>query len=122
MRWRRLLIVVAVCAALIAVIVALVPREPKYDGRTLSEWIKGAAPRRSPDPEQTRAIEAVRHIGTNALPCLIKWIGAKPPPDWQLKLTTANLWLPRWIRLRLLPSLFGINSHNARRRLALDDS
>jgi HEAT repeat protein len=120
MPWRRLLIILAVCAAVIAVVVALIPREPKYDGRTLSEWIKDSAPRRSPDPEQTRAIEAVRHIGTNGLPCLIKWIGAKEPADWQIKLTRANSRLPRWIRLRLLPSLFGFNSYKSYRRLALD--
>jgi hypothetical protein len=120
MRWRRLLILLAVCAVVIAVLIALIPHEPKYEGRALSEWIKDSAPRRSPDPEQTRAIEAVRHIGTNGLPWLVKWIGAKEPPDWQIKLITANSRLPRWVRLRLLPSLFGINSYYGRRRQALD--
>jgi hypothetical protein len=120
MRWRRLLIILTACAAVIAIVAALIPREPKYDGRTLSEWIKDAAPHHSPDPETTKAIDAVRHIGTNGLPWLIKWISAKKPPDWQLKLTTANARLPRWIRLRLLPSLFGFNSYYAHRRVALD--
>src|SRR5215468_1695760 len=110
MRWRKLLIVLAVLAAIIAIVVALIPREPKYHGRTLSEWIKDSAPRKSPDPETTRAIEAVRHIGTNGLPWLLKWISAKEPADWQVNLTTANVRLPRWVRLQLLPSLFGINS------------
>jgi hypothetical protein len=115
-----LLIVLAVCAAVIAIIIALIPHEPKYDGRALSEWIKDSAPQKSPDPKTTSAVEAVRHIGTNGLPWLMKWISAKEPPAWQLKLTTANSRLPRWVRLRLLPSLFGINSYYAHRRMALD--
>jgi hypothetical protein len=119
MRWRRILIGLAVCAALVAIVFALIPREPKYEGRTLSERIKESAPQRSPDPQTTKAIEAVRHIGTNGLPWLIKWISAKEPQDWQLKLTTARR-LPRWVRLQLLPSLFGLNSYYAHRRTALD--
>jgi hypothetical protein len=119
MRWRKLLIVLAVVAAIIAIVVALIPREPKYQGRTLSEWIKDSAPRKSPDPETARAIEAVRRIGTNGLPWLIKWISAKEPPDWQIRLTKAGR-LPRWVRLQLLPSLFGINSYYVHRRTALD--
>jgi hypothetical protein len=119
MRWRRIVIGLAVCAVLVVLVFALIPREPKYEGRTLSEWIRDSAPRRSPDPETTKAIEAVRHIGTNGLPWLVKWIGAKEPPDWQLNLTTASR-LPGWVRLRLLPSLFGINSYYGHRRTAFD--
>jgi len=120
MRWRKFLIGLAVFAVLIASVVALIPCEPRYNGRTLSEWIRDAAPRRSPDPETTRAIEAVRHIGTNGLPWLIKWISATEPPAWKVKLTKANVRLPQWIRLRVLPRLLGINSYNLHRRLALD--
>lgn len=120
MRARRLLIVLAIFATLAIILFALIPREPKYQGRTLSEWIKDSAPRRSPDPEQTRAVEAVRHIGTNGLPWLIKWISAREPRDWQINLTSAGAPLPRWVRLKLLPSLFGINSYYAHRRVALD--
>jgi hypothetical protein len=119
MRWRKLLIVLAVIAAVIAIILALIPREPKYEGRTLSEWIKDSAPRKSPDPETSRAIEAVRHIGTNGLPWLLKWIGAKEPSGWQVKLTTASH-LPDWVRSQLLPSLLGFNSYYGHRRAALD--
>jgi HEAT repeats len=120
MRWRKLLIVLAVFAAIIAIIVALIPREPKFEGRTLSEWIKDSAPKRSPDPETTRAVEAVRHIGTNGLPWLLKWISATEPPAWKVKLNTASARLPQWIRLRVLPRLLGLNSYNYYRRLALD--
>ncbi len=116
---RRLLIVLAVCAAVVALVIALIPREPRYDGRTLSEWIADSAPRKSPDPEQTRAVEAVRHIGTNGLPWLVKWIGAKEPA-WQLKLINKPSRLPLWIRHRVLPRLFRINSYHFHQRLALD--
>jgi len=120
MRWRKLLIGLVVFAAIVPIVLALISREPKYQGRTLSEWIKESAPHKSPDPETTRAIEAVRHIGTNALPQLIKWISAKEPADWQINLTTANVSLPRWVRLQLLPSLLGINAYYGHRRTALD--
>jgi hypothetical protein len=119
MRWRKALIGLAVIAAVIAIFIALIPREPKYQGHTLSQWIKESAPHRSPDPQTTKAVEAMRQIGTNGLPWLIKWIGAKEPAGWQLRATRAGR-LPRWVRLRLLPSLFGINSYNLHRRLALD--
>ena len=119
MRWRRILVALAVALAVAAIAFTLVPHEPKYEGRTLTEWIKDSGPRRNPDPSQARAVEAVRHIGTNALPWLIKWINAKEPRDWQIQLTRAGR-LPRWIRLKLLPSLFGFNSYYAHRRAALD--
>ena len=118
MRWRRLLIALAVFAAIVAVIFALIPHEPKYEGRTLSEWIRVAAPRTA-DSETIKAIEAVRHIGTNGLPWLVKWIGAKPPADWKVKLTSATSKWPRWTRLRVLPRLLGIDSYNSQQRLAL---
>jgi len=120
MRWRKLLILLAACAVVLATVLALIPREPKYDGRTLSEWIKESAPRKSPDPETTRAIDAVRHIGTNGLPWLLKWISMTEPPAWKINLTTANTRLPQWLRLRVLPRLLGLNSYNYHRRLALD--
>jgi hypothetical protein len=120
MRWRKLLIVLAGVAVIIASVVALIPREPKFQGRTLSEWIKESAPHKSPDPETTRALEAVRHIGTNGLPWLIKWISATEPPTWKINLTTANVRLPQWLRLRVLPRLLGLNSYHYHRRLALD--
>jgi hypothetical protein len=77
-----LLLIAGVCGVAIAVWVGLSlsgEREPQYNGRSLSQWV-----RRSRDdwgfPNFTRiletneAVEAVRQIGTNALPFLIRWI------------------------------------------------
>src|ERR1041385_2280437 len=49
-------------------------REPEYQGKKLSEWLLAYHhPWESVDPSSTRAAEAVRTIGTNAVPCLVKW-------------------------------------------------
>src|SRR5438876_6833658 len=47
------------------------PHQPEYEGRRLSQWIDRLA-LRSP-PASPEAEEAIRHIGTNALPWLVKW-------------------------------------------------
>jgi hypothetical protein len=120
MRWRKLLILLAVLAVVVGIIVALIPREPKYQGRTLSEWIKDSAPRKSPDPQTTRAIEAVRHIGTNGLPSLLQWLNYQEPPAWKLKLLAACAKLPLWFQDRVVSHFLVDRSYQVRRRLALD--
>jgi hypothetical protein len=54
--------------------------EPRYKGRTLSYWLErsgnNAVLDRPPDQEATTAI---RTIGTNALPFLLRWIRYEPP-------------------------------------------
>jgi HEAT repeat protein len=120
MRWRKLLVPAAIFAAILAIILALPPQEPKYGGRTLSEWIRDSGPRLSPEPETARAIEAVRHIGTNALPWLIEWLNYKEPPAWKLKLLAASAKLPPWLQNRVLPNFLLDRSYQVRRRLALD--
>jgi hypothetical protein len=106
MRWRRLLIIPAVCIAVIAIVVALIPREPKYDGRTLSEWLTIAAPGTNPDPESSRAIEAVHRIGTNGLPWLIKWMSYEPP-RWKYRASATAAKLPQPIADRLENLIMG---------------
>jgi hypothetical protein len=57
-------------------------REPEYNGKKLSEWLMVAASQGwdEPDsPETMEALAAVRSIGTNALPCLVKWIQFEQP-------------------------------------------
>src|SRR5713101_300132 len=50
-------------------------REPEYNGLKLSEWLKACAGISTlPDvPGYSKAADAVQHLGTNALPWLIKW-------------------------------------------------
>jgi hypothetical protein len=63
--------------------------EPRFGGRSLSDWLRlyrqpvGAiAPIVSPE-----AADAVRHIGTNALPFLVNWIEEQPDmPLWRKSL------------------------------------
>lgn len=62
------------------------PREegPEYKGKRLSEWVVYVRPASEPLDSPDRGVEAVRQIGTNALPFLLKWIRYKPP-QWREK-------------------------------------
>jgi HEAT repeat protein len=86
----------------------------------LSDWIRQSSPHLSPEPQTTRAIEAVRHIGTNGLPCLIEWLTFREPPAWKLKLLAVGAKLPPWFQMRVLPDFLIDRSYQVRRRLALD--
>lgn len=72
-----ILVVLAVLAAVAAILCFSPEPEPDYRGRSLSQWLQ--VPGRS-SPEGTRVDEAIRQIGTNALPCLLRWIRARRPP------------------------------------------
>jgi hypothetical protein len=86
------------CAA-VATLTALVwprEREPEYNGKKLSEWLRlykqpiGAiAPVTSEE-----AADAIRHIGTNALPFLLKWI--EEDYDTPGVRTPMGMKLPQW--------------------------
>jgi len=87
MRKRRIYIGLLLLAVAIgAIVVCFRPeREPEYGGKKLSEWAKIYSetfdfPNGSQQTQQ--ASEAIRHIGTNAIPYLAKWI-AYNPPTWQ---------------------------------------
>ena len=52
-------------------------KEPVYQGKKLSEWLADFGPNRYPPPAKTQEdTAAIRAIGTNALPLLLKWIDA----------------------------------------------
>src|ERR1043165_424132 len=81
MRPRRLWLIllgILVLAGLIVVVVGL-DREPSYGGRNLSEWVWCLAPTAQPSA-LAEAEDAIRRIGTNALPCLLKWVEYERPP------------------------------------------
>jgi hypothetical protein len=72
---RRNILLIATCAVIAVVAVCfscLRTQEPSYNGRTLGEWLDTFA-RISPEREQDEALNAVRAIGTNAIPQLFKW-------------------------------------------------
>ena len=67
------------------------PREPVFEGRTLTSWLDHhvATSAASPpynSPGWKKADEALRSIGTNAIPTLLEMIRAKDPPPVLLKL------------------------------------
>jgi len=58
-------------------------REPSYGGRRLSEWLEDYDPTVYDSLTAVRRSEvkdAIQHIGTNALPCLLNWIRYDKPP------------------------------------------
>jgi len=67
------------------------PSQPVYEGKTLSRWLEGHVPTSGADPPYgspgwKKADEALRHIGTNAIPTLLEMLRAKDPPPIVLKL------------------------------------
>jgi hypothetical protein len=85
-RRKRIFIVLAVCVLAGIGVVTFWPgeKEPEYNGKKLSEWIEvdvdGIA--RRDYSQQAEAVKAIETMGTNALPCLLKW-GWRDAPVWQ---------------------------------------
>jgi hypothetical protein len=50
---------------------------PRYEGKPLSEWLQVAYEVHPRSSQRAKAEEAIRSIGTNALPLLLKWTEAK---------------------------------------------
>jgi HEAT repeat protein len=97
-RRRTLVISVTVAITLITLLtVAFWPgeKEPEYQGKKLSEWIESGAPAPSADDDK-HAIEAIRHIGTNALPLLLTWVEEDSFEDTRLWRLTRGL--PLFVR------------------------
>jgi len=91
-RRRLILILVAVAVLVVfAVIVSFSPSEPRFNGRPLRSWVDELGSNDAQD--RSNATEAIRHIGTNGLPCLLEWIRYEPP-DWKLQLHRAAGRLP----------------------------
>jgi hypothetical protein len=55
---------------------ALLPHEPVYQGRRLSAWLEDLDPVQ-PKEVRARARDAIRQIGTNAVPMLMDWFRAR---------------------------------------------
>src|SRR5882724_1788868 len=67
------------------------PREPVFEGRALTSWLDHhvASSAASPpygSPGWKKADEAIRRIGTNAIPTLLEMIRVKDRPLFALKL------------------------------------
>jgi len=55
------------------------PSEPEFGGKKLREWVDGENQHGGSD-----FVDAIQHIGTNAVPFLLKWIKYEPP-SWKTK-------------------------------------
>ena len=64
---KKALIVTAILGAAFALFFLLWPPEPKYQGRSVSEWLDDLAARK-----KTPYYEAMRHIGTDAVPYAVR--------------------------------------------------
>jgi HEAT repeat protein len=87
-RWRKKLWILLGCGiAAILLLTLLREREPQYQGRPLSQWLAFLAGGHANDPDISLhdAEEAIDHIGTNALPFLIKWVQYEDKP-WRTRL------------------------------------
>jgi hypothetical protein len=93
-------------AVLMAVLALPTQREPQYGRKKLRDWLElyGQPFDRFKDGQE--AAEAVRHIGTNALPWLLRWTDYEPPL-WKQMLWTnavAARRMPGYFWLRYRPS------------------
>ena len=93
-RIRRFYIPIAFALALGLAGYAVWPREPVYEDRDLSSWLRelvelanqapsveeGDSVRRAWEARHDEAVSAVRSIGTKALPHLLRWLRSAPGP------------------------------------------
>jgi hypothetical protein len=86
MERRRMMLLAALLLVLgigVFAVWAVWPREPSYQGRSLSTWMDDVAGDRA---DYLRAEEAIRQIGTNAMPFLRTRLALADDPSWKLKL------------------------------------
>lgn len=78
------------------------PHEPSYQGKNLSEWVEkcATASTMSQPRENEVAADAIRHIGTNAIPFLMEWIQYVQPLGKNKRLKALNKAL-HWLHLNL---------------------
>jgi hypothetical protein len=117
-RIRLISILIAVIVLGGLAIAILRVREPRYQGRTLSEWMESTQPRpwnaynnwaytfsRSPAvnaPTWQPASQAVREIGPDAIPFLLRWTHAK---DSSLKSKLISwLWKHPTVHVKVMPA------------------
>lgn len=87
-RWKWLLLIFS-ASVISSIVFGRYHREgPRYNGRTLLEWTK-----LSQTPE---ARDAIRAMGTNALPDLVKWI-ADEPAAWRKTPYRLPKKVPKWM-------------------------
>jgi hypothetical protein len=92
-KWgRRIASAVLGCAVIVPAVWLAWPaeREPVYKGKTLSQWFRGYEGGYSNETQRiaykaanAATADALQHMGTNALPCLLHWLAYERQPPWQ---------------------------------------
>lgn len=96
MKRRRLLKILVGCVAAMTLAFLVWPRErePEYDGAPLSEWLKRNFQAGGHDAS---CREALRHLGTNTVPFLLRWIQYETP-QWRTTLPDIIGKLPTFLQ------------------------
>jgi len=111
MRKKKTLIILA--AVLVAVVVVVIwpeEREPEYQGKKLSEWLEFYFPDKLGYQE---AIAAIQHMGTNALPYLLRAITYQRSPSRKGMITAVQKMPIAMVRHRLEALAKGTGEHRA---------
>ena len=90
---KRVYIALAVLLVMLAGVIAwqvLRQREPVYQGKQLSFWLERLNPAAANQEEADRAQQAIRHIGTDALPFLAERLQAQDTRLKRLMMTWAD--------------------------------
>lgn len=69
---RNLIIGATVLLGIVLVCHSLAQREPSYGGRTLAQWVEDVPPPPYDYTKASNAVHAIRQIGTNGLPYLLR--------------------------------------------------
>lgn len=88
---------ICVGGAIAFIVVGFRNNEPRYEGKTLSQWLALYVAHAN-DSQGEHAELAVRAIGTNALPFLLEWVRDEQPSKWKELLVVTLERLPRFIQ------------------------
>jgi HEAT repeat protein len=86
---RRIFWILLGCGVFAVALALLWPgeREPRYQANSLSEWLLYERPYSARPTDPNPQFDAIRQIGTNAIPWLLKWVRYEPP-TWRKELET----------------------------------
>ena len=97
--WRACLLGTVLLFAVISIVYLSTPKEPRYNGRPLSEWLDLFADSLPTDPDFQPSTNAIRAIGTNAIPFLIKWAQTRHSKTETAAINWLNARLPARYRI-----------------------
>jgi hypothetical protein len=78
-RWKLLLVMAISFLAISLLWIGRRTPEPTYNGTPLSFWVARYQAEASDGPADNETLDALRAIGTNAFPFLLKWGSYIPP-------------------------------------------